>query len=119
MTDSEGLSDSAEITVTVNAAGGGGITLTATPKTQGRLRADLRWNGANGSKVDIYRDGVFLIGTPNDGAYNDRGVQSGVTFTYQVRETGTTTCSTNTARTRRRSYSEWGRRQCTAQNASR
>jgi subtilisin family serine protease len=56
--------------------------------------ADLRWTGATGSGVDIYRNGRLLLSHANDGSYTDsfklRGVSSAV---YRVCEQGSTVCS--------------------------
>ena len=82
------------------------ITATPTPTppqialaAQGRLihgqrAADLSWSGATSNRVDVYRDGVLIITTRNDGFYTDRigGTGTG-TFTYQVCNQGTQTCS--------------------------
>jgi len=44
--------------------------------------------------VDIYRDGVVIATTPNDGLYDDStGTTGQASFTYQVCEAGTSTCS--------------------------
>ncbi len=76
------------------AASSGGITVTATGYAMKRNRVYLRWSGAVGSDVDIYRGGSLLTTTANDGAYTDatntRGSQ---TFEYQVCEAASSTCS--------------------------
>ncbi len=82
--------------------GSGGITLTASGyKVKGVHHADLYWNGASGSNVDIYRDGVggvFEFTTLNDGAYTDNiGNKGGGSYTYQVCEAGSTTNCSNVA----------------------
>jgi hypothetical protein len=60
----------------------------------GRRRADLSWSGATSIRVDIYRNGVFRVSTTNDGFYTDRiGGRPPGTFTYQVCNSGTNTCS--------------------------
>jgi hypothetical protein len=44
--------------------------------------------------VDIYRDGLVIATTPNDGLYDDStGTTGQVSFTYQVCEASTSTCS--------------------------
>jgi PKD repeat protein len=54
----------------------------------------LDWTGARGTTVDVYRNGVFLANTPNDGHYtNSRTTQPGVTYTYHICEAATTVCS--------------------------
>ena len=73
----------------------GQITLTARGyKVQGRQTVDLSWSGATSSNVDIYRNGVLITTVPNNGFYTDRiGARGHGTYTYQVCEAGTTTCS--------------------------
>lgn len=56
--------------------------------------ADLTWNGAASTDIDVYRDGSLVDTTPNDGEYTDTtGQVGGGSATYQVCEAGTTTCS--------------------------
>jgi hypothetical protein len=44
--------------------------------------------------VDIYRNNVLLVNTANDGFYTDSiGGRGHGTFTYQVCNAGTQTCS--------------------------
>lgn len=100
VTDNDGATDSVSQQVTVAADGGGdpdptGIELTGNGyKVQGRWRADLSWSGAQGSNVDIYRDGSIVATTANDGAYTDAtDFRGGGSLTYQVCEAGTSTCS--------------------------
>jgi hypothetical protein len=72
-----------------------GITLSANGhKVQGRETVDLSWSGATSTNVDIYRNGVRIVITPNDGAYTDStGARGHGTFTYQVCNAGANTCS--------------------------
>lgn len=55
-----------------------------------KLSAQLKWSGAIGSNVTIYKNNVVLAVTPNDGAYADSAVQRGVTYVYKI---CTSTCS--------------------------
>jgi hypothetical protein len=57
---------------------------------------DLRWSGATGPTVDVYRNNALLVNTQNDGVYTDtiNGNGHGA-FTYRVCQTGTQTCSNN------------------------
>jgi hypothetical protein len=58
---------------------------------------DLYWNGASATTLDVYRNGVKVLNTPNDGAETDPLNRKGAgTFNYVVCEPGTTICS-NTA----------------------
>jgi PKD repeat protein/type II secretory pathway pseudopilin PulG len=68
------------------------IVLTGTNRKSGPNRfADLAWTGAIGANVDVYRGGVLVVTTANDGAYSD-SVPKG-TFVYQVCQQGTLVCS--------------------------
>ena len=63
-------------------------------KVRGLKKADLEWSGANSTNVDVYRDGGLMTATANDGAYTDNIDQrGGGSYTYQVCEAGTDTCS--------------------------
>jgi hypothetical protein len=94
-TDSSGTAASDTITVTVNAAPGGEITLAATTyKVRGAQHADLTWSGATSTNVDVYRNGAVITTTANDGAYTDTtGQKGGGSATYKVCGAGTATCS--------------------------
>jgi hypothetical protein len=73
----------------------GDYTLTASGyKVKGVQRADLTWSGATGASVDVYRDGVKITTTANDGAHTDViGKKGGGSYVYKVCDAGTTTCS--------------------------
>lgn len=75
---------------------GADLTMSANGyKVKGRQRVDLSWSGAASSNVDVYRDGSIIVTTANDGAYTDNlNVKGGGSYTYQVCEQGTSTCST-------------------------
>jgi extracellular elastinolytic metalloproteinase len=92
--DSGGLTGSASVTITVTSSGGSGIQLTATGrKVKGVNTVDLLWSGATGTAVDIYRNSTKIV-TANDGAYTDSAGKGGMTLTYKVCLTGSTTsCS--------------------------
>lgn len=72
-----------------------GIVLTASAyKVKGFNTVDLAWAGATSTSVNIYRNGTVLATPPNNGAYTDQtGTKGKATFTYQVCEAGTSTCS--------------------------
>nr|NIO85788.1 PKD domain-containing protein [Candidatus Aminicenantes bacterium]NIQ71681.1 PKD domain-containing protein [Candidatus Aminicenantes bacterium]NIT27715.1 PKD domain-containing protein [Candidatus Aminicenantes bacterium] len=93
VTDNDGATDSISKDVTVTEPGA--IDLTANHyKSKGVHYVDLTWSGATGVNVNIYRDGVLIATTANDGSYTDnlgRGVKG--TFTYQVCETDGSVCS--------------------------
>lgn len=59
-------------------------------------RSELRWTGANGPSVRVYRDGVLRKTEANDGRYVNQLVYRGpVTYAYKLCD-GTAACS-NTA----------------------
>lgn len=92
-------SDSESQSVSVSAGStGGGVSLSATGyKQRGRHFIDLSWSGATSSQVDVYRNGALITTTANDGAYTDNtGQRGGATYTHQVCEAGTSTCSNTT-----------------------
>ncbi len=94
LTDSGGLLGNDSITVTVNSVGG--ITLSASGyKVKGVHHADLTWSGAaSPPDVDVYRNEALAATTMNDGFYTDNTGQKGAgSYTYQVCEAGTSTCS--------------------------
>ena len=98
VTDSVGQTDTSSQSVTVTEPSTGGITLSATGyKVRGRHHADLTWDGAGSTNVDIKLDGTIIDTTANDGAYtwssNNRG---GASYTFEVCEAGTSTCSNST-----------------------
>jgi hypothetical protein len=93
VTDTDGgATGSTTQSVTVTAPSGG-INLSASGyKAKGYNTVDLAWTGASGS-VDVYRDGS-QIGTASGSSYTDNtGTRGGATYTYQVCETSTKTCS--------------------------
>ena len=71
------------------------ITLTASGRSDGTAQyMTLKWSGAGGSTVDIYRNGTRLRTTANDGSdTNGRTFQGGATYVFRVCEAGTSTCS--------------------------
>jgi serine protease len=95
VTDSSGAVGSDSVTITVGGGSGGDFTLTVMAyKVKGTKYADLSWTGAASTDVDVYRDGVLIITTPNNGAYTDGPLgKGGGSATYQVCEAGTGTCS--------------------------
>jgi serine protease len=71
------------------------ITLSATGRKVGGINTvRLSWSGATSGQVDVYRDGVVIVTTPNDGSYVDSTGDTGrARYTYKVCEAGTQTCS--------------------------
>jgi hypothetical protein len=56
----------------------------------------LNWSGATSTNVDVYRDGVVIVTTANDGSHTDSTGDTGrARYAYKVCEAGTQTCSNN------------------------
>jgi len=93
VTDNGGATGNQGQSVTVSEAAP--ITLTASGyKVRGLQKADLSWSGATSTNVDIYRNGVLIVTTANDGSHTDNINQRGAgSYTYKVCEAGTSTCS--------------------------
>lgn len=54
----------------------------------------LTWSGAEGSKVDVYRNGALRKTTENDGRYtNVRNHRESATYVYKLCERGSSRCS--------------------------
>jgi extracellular elastinolytic metalloproteinase len=89
VTDSGGLSGSATVTVTIQAAPTAGISLAVRGyKIKGVQEAELSWGGADGSTVGIYRNGSHVVDTANDREHIDNiGVKGSGTYRYKVCET--------------------------------
>ncbi len=94
VSDNGGASDQEQRSVTVS-SGGGGISLTASGyKVKGLQHTDLSWSGASSPDVDVYRNGVKITTTTNDGTHNDNiGKKGSGSYTYKVCEASTSTCS--------------------------
>jgi serine protease len=63
-----------------------------------KCRDDTQWtfpaSGATSMNVDIYRNGVVVVTTANDGFYTDlSGGRGHATYIYQVCNAGTQICS--------------------------
>lgn len=71
------------------------ITLSASQRTTRRSKlVDLRWSGATGARIDIYRNGARIAIASNTGSYTDQmGSRTRGTFTYKVCVTGSQNCS--------------------------
>ncbi|MEN8210182.1 MAG: PKD domain-containing protein [Thermodesulfobacteriota bacterium] len=95
VTDASGNSASAAQTVTVTEPAPQLIELTTSVyKVKGVRTVDLTWSGAAGANVKIYRNGLLLTTTDNDGLYTDIvGKQPEPIYLYQVCEEGTEHCS--------------------------
>lgn len=96
VTDNGGATGTTSQSVTVTAPTGG-IALTVLGyKVSGVQRADLTWSGATGTDVDVFRNSVKILTTPNDGLHTDNiNKRGGGSYTYRVCNAGSTACSPN------------------------
>ena len=63
-------------------------------KIHGINTVRLKWRGATSANVDVYRNSVLIVTTPNDGQYDDSTGDTGqAQYVYRVCEAGTETCS--------------------------
>jgi PKD repeat protein len=94
VTDDDGGTGSTTKQVTVSSSAPS-IALTVTGRVDATTQhMTLLWSGAVGSTVDVYRNGVLIKNTENDGRYtNSRGFTGAATYRYKVCQTGTTFCS--------------------------
>ena len=94
VTDNGGATQQRTASVTV---GSTTIALTVTGSTDATKQyMTLKWTGAAGSTVDVYRDGTFIKNEANDGKYvNSRNLPGAPSYVYKVCQVGTTTCSNN------------------------
>jgi predicted outer membrane repeat protein len=71
------------------------ISLSASKrKVRGINTVQLAWSGATSANIDVYRDGVLIVTTANDGSYIDSTGDTGrARYRYRVCEAGTGTCS--------------------------
>jgi len=86
---------SPSVTATTDSEPGTSPDIDLTVSVNGRkTKIKVRWSGATGEKVEIYRDGSFHKRTRNDGKWNDKNFTVGNTYIYRVCEKGSTTvCS--------------------------
>ena len=96
VTDDDLATDGETKSVNVSSGGGGDvITLSVTNASRGKnTRASLTWSGSSATSVTIRRNGATLVTTANDGNHIDTLAKGTTgTFTYQVCNAGTSTCS--------------------------
>ncbi|MGA0001747.1 MAG: zinc-dependent metalloprotease family protein, partial [Steroidobacteraceae bacterium] len=88
VTDS--ASNTSTDTVTITVIDGSAATLTIrADKVKGVNSPTLTWSNLSGDTVNVIRDGsILVVGTANDGNYQDRAGKGGATYVYQVCETG-------------------------------
>jgi hypothetical protein len=77
------------------AQAGGPFALDAAKrKVQGINTVRLTWSGATSTDIDVYRNGMLIVTTVNDGFYIDSTGDTGrARYRYRVCEAGTATCS--------------------------
>jgi PKD repeat protein len=97
VTDNLGAANAVSKSVSVTAPVASGITLSARGyKVKGVQRADLKWSGATGSTVSLFRNGARIAEPANTTTYTDViGAKGPGTYIYKVCNTGTSTCSPN------------------------
>ncbi len=95
VTDNDGATNQSSATLTVTAPPPPTIALTVTGRTDATKQyMTLRWTGAAGATMDVYRNGPLFTNTANDGLYvNSRIFQGAASYTYKVCQVGTTICS--------------------------
>lgn len=70
------------------------IDLSVTTQSRGTTgRATLTWSGAAGDRVDVYRNGVKIRTTRNDGLYRDRVSNFSGAYIYTICEFNSDVCS--------------------------
>ena len=74
------------------------LTLSAAKRrVDGINTVRLTWSGATSANIDVYRDGVLIATTPDDGQYDDSTGDTGqARYKYQVCEASTSICSNAT-----------------------
>jgi aqualysin 1 len=91
VTDSTGLSSTFEQTVSPTDPI---ISLSAhNHKVKNDRAVDLTWSNAPGTHVNVFRDGVHVATTENDGFHTDDPGKQRSVFVYRVCEVGTSVCS--------------------------
>lgn len=97
VTDSAGAVTSAQRSITVQAAvpPPGSFTLSGRAyKVKGLQKVDLTWSGSSAGSIDVYRNGVRVAITANDGFHTDPiNLKGAATYTYVVCASTTTTCA--------------------------
>jgi hypothetical protein len=96
VTDSGNLAGSVQGTLTVTAAASGsnGHLSARAYKVKGQQKADLTWDGVQGTTVDVYRNGAKIVSMPNDGRMTDNiNNKGGGSYRYTVCTAGSSTCT--------------------------
>ena len=95
VTDDDGATNTRSQSIAITTA----ITLTATGRQDATKQyVTVKWSGARGSAVNLYRFRNFLKQEPNDGLYTASRALPGLSkYTYYVCELGSTTLCSNEA----------------------
>ena len=93
VTDNDGATHTSSQLVTVTEPGAPVSLSASATVTNNRVKVNLNWSGAKSNKVDIYRDGVMVKTTGNDGSHEDSFRSSAANFIYQVCEKDSAVCS--------------------------
>lgn len=94
VTDSEGNTDTAMMEIDLAEPSDISAEVHRALKSRrGSAMVDLRWDGANGDMVAIYRDGEMVAETDNDGRFRDRFRTSADSVEYQVCNSDGSSCS--------------------------
>jgi hypothetical protein len=101
ITDNNGDSDPATVSITVNPVSGNDLSLSVSKsRSRGNWSADLSWSGGSGSgMVTITRNSSGVNGSPtaNDGAFSvSHGKKPSGTFDYEVCENDSGLCASDT-----------------------
>ena len=95
VTDDDGATKQLSRAITITSA----IKLTVTGRVDATKQyVTVKWSGARGSTVDLYRNRKFLNHEPNDGLYTASRLLPGLSkYTFSVCELGSTTICSNEA----------------------
>jgi hypothetical protein len=85
VSDADGKTDASTQDIILSEVPSGGLTLTARGyKVRGIRKVDLEWSGSNATSIEIFRNGLSIKSTENDGFYTDELGRVSGTFTYQI-----------------------------------
>jgi PKD repeat protein len=95
VSDNGGATGQTSHSVSVSSGGSINLTVVGYKTKNGLEKADLTWSPSGTSvNVDVRRNSALLTTTADDGAYTDNINKRGAgSYTYQVCEAGTSTCS--------------------------
>ena len=91
--DAEGNSDTQTMLVEVFEHSITAEVARAKLSRRGSALVDLKWDGASGDDVMIYRDGNAIATTSNDGRYRDRFSNAAAMVEYKICEVSSSLCS--------------------------